>query len=245
MSEKWKGTQRALGGMNTCSKIAVAGSTGASHMESHRQGGAFDFIKSKIRSYYTQERPNLIYTATTALQKERTEGGGPTKRPVPGLLQRSGQVHWGRRAGAGFQKGKERLQRLLAPFCQFSLPLEPPSSQEGAQQGPGMPRRNPCAVGEKYPELANGPHPLVSHCLLGPLPSGSAPQEGKLCLGASPSEVWRDWQGTECLKAETTTGSSRCGWQPWSRPLPAALPADPHAIDLGLLVPTLIYSQTL
>lgn len=129
MSEKWKGTQRALGGMNTCSKIAVAGSTGASHMESHRQGGAFDFIKSKIRSYYTQERPNLIYTATTALQKERTEGGGPTKRPVPGLLQRSGQVHWGRRAGAGFQKGKERLPEapgsILSVLTTIGTPKQP------------------------------------------------------------------------------------------------------------------------
>ena len=69
-----------------------------------------------------------------------------------------------------------------------------------------------------------------SLCLLGPLFSGSVPQEGE--------PVCQPFRGLERLaghrnapRAETAVGFGRCGWQRWwwSGLLPAAQAADPFS----------------
>ena len=111
-----------------------------------------------------------------------------------------------------------------------------------------VPRRHPHVAGERYPERARSPHPLVSHCVFffWPFSSGSAPQEGEPCFWASASEVWRHWQGTGMPE-------SRDGlriWQGWAAAVVASAPTSCLSWRCPLGVPRpavriLTYSQTL
>lgn len=90
-------------------------------------------------------------------------------------------------------------------------------------------RRNPHMVDETYPELARSPHPLVSHGLLGPFASDSAPLEGEPCSVPALQKFGEIGRAQESLKADRL-------WQVRAAAVvvSAVLAVDAH-IDLCLL----------
>lgn len=96
------------------------------------------------------------------------------------------------------------VERKMAGFCLLLLSfwtITPARKVLRDATTCPMSRRHPHVVDETYPKLARSPHPLVSHCLLGPFASVPAPLEGEPCFVPALQKFGEIGRAQEPLKA--------------------------------------------